>query len=480
MPVARKIAYNVAASSISKILSTVLALVAIGFITRYLGAEGFGDYAIVLAFFSFMAAIADLGLYQISTREISRMGADEEKIMGNIFSMRIVASFFVLIITPLIIAFFPYPTAVKEGIFIVALSFLFSSGYQILNGVFQKNLAMDKVAFSELIGKVVQVAGVIFAVKANLGFKWIVVALLVYMIVTFAVVFFWSKKYIRFRLHFDFKYWKLFLKESLPVGAGAIITFIYFKTDTILLSVIKSSADVGIYNAAYKVLENITFFPAMVAGLVMPLMSRDIFTNRASFNEISNKTFKFFVIMVVPLVVGTLFLSEGVINLIGGAGFAESANVLRILVFALVLIFFGNLFNTILIVGNQQKKLMFVLAVAAITNVVLNLIFVPKFSYTAAAYVSVITELIVVTLTAYLIMAKIKYYPKLERKGSILLAGVLMAMFLFAFKGYNFFLLALGSTFIYFFSLWALRGIKTSEILSLISRKGVQEYEGLP
>jgi O-antigen/teichoic acid export membrane protein len=78
MAVARKIAYNVAAGTVSKILQTILALVSIGFITRYLGTSGFGNYATVLAFLSFFASIADLGLYSISTREISREGADEE------------------------------------------------------------------------------------------------------------------------------------------------------------------------------------------------------------------------------------------------------------------------------------------------------------------------------------------------------------------------------------------------------------------
>ncbi|MCX6763623.1 MAG: flippase [Candidatus Moranbacteria bacterium] len=480
MAIARKIAYNVFISSTAKVLSTILALVSIGFITRYLGKEGFGNYATVLAFFSFFTAFSDLGLYHISTREISRIGAAEEKIMGNIFSLRIISSLLMLIIAPFLLLVFSYPPEVERGIIIAAAAFLFSSGYQVLNGVFQKNLAMDKVAISELIGKVIQVAVVVAAVKLNLGFDWIMSSLLFYMVVTFSIVFIWSRKYTRFKMHFDFAYWKEFLKESIPMGIATIITFLYFKMDTILLSVMRGSADVGIYNAAYKVLENITFFPAMVAGLVMPIMSASIFANRKNFEEISNKTFKFFVILIVPIVVGTLFLAEGIINLIGGAGFAESANILRIIMFSLAFIFFGNFFNTILIVGNLQKKLMFVLALAAIINISLNLIFIPRFSYTAAAYVSVITEMAVVALTAYLVIKKIKYIPKLEKIPGVLMGGLFMAAFLYVFREFNFFFLALGSAAVYFLLLWAFRVIQTSEIISLISKKGVEEYETLP
>ena len=138
MAFARKIAYNVFFSSGAKVASTVLALISIGFITRYLGKDGFGNYSTVFAFLSFFSAILDFGLNAISTREISRPKAEEEKIMGKIFSLRVISSSLVLIITPLLLIVFPYPREVKLGILIVAFSFLFNASYQILNGVFQK------------------------------------------------------------------------------------------------------------------------------------------------------------------------------------------------------------------------------------------------------------------------------------------------------------------------------------------------------
>jgi O-antigen/teichoic acid export membrane protein len=474
MVIARKIAYNVVISSISKVLSTILALVAIGFITRYLGKEGFGNYATVLAFLSFFAAISDLGLYSIVTREISRAGADEEKILGNIFSIRLLASLAIFLFSPIVIFFFSYPKEVNEGIIIVAASLLFSSGYQILNGVFQKNLAMDRVAIAELVGKIIQVAIVILVINAKLSFAWIISALLFNMITSFSIVFFLAKKYVRIHLRFDFDYWKIFLKESMPMGIATIITFTYFKMDTILLSVMKSSSDVGIYNVAYKVLENITFFPAMIAGLVMPIMAHTIFTNRNRFEDISNKTFKVFIVLVVPLIVETLFLADDVIRLIGGAGFVESGQVLRILVFALAFIFFGQFFNTLLIVGNMQKRLMWTLSIAAVTNIVLNLIFIPQFSYIAAAYTSLITEFAVVLLTAYMTITKLKYTPKIEKLPMIILAGILMAVFLYIFNGFNFFMLVVLSSALYFALLWIFNAIETAEITSLISKKEEQ------
>ena len=156
MAVAKKIAYNVFFNATAKVLSTALALVGIGFITRYLGTEGFGNYSTVLAFFSFFVAFADLGLYSIATREISRPNADEKKVMGNVFAMRLISAIILFLITPLIILFLPYPHEVKIGIILASASFAFSVSYSVLNGVFQKNIAMDKVAIADVIGKVLQ------------------------------------------------------------------------------------------------------------------------------------------------------------------------------------------------------------------------------------------------------------------------------------------------------------------------------------
>ena len=471
MVIARKIAYNVLVSSFSKVISTVLALVSIGLITRYLGKEGFGNYATVLAFLSFFSAIADLGLYSTVTREISREEADEKKIMGNIFALRLAVSFGVMILAPVFVFLFPYPREVKQAIMIIAVSFLFSSSYQVLNGIFQKNLAMDRVAISELIGKIIQVVFVFYAIENNLGFLWIIASLLFNMIAGFFLVYFFSKKYISFSLKFDLVYWKKFIKESYPLGIAAIISFIYFKIDTILLSILKTGAEVGIYNVAYKVIENITFFPAMIVGLVFPIISKNIFSNKERFWDISNKTFKVFWLFVVPLIIGIMFFSDEIVKLVGGKDFLDSSIVLKILVFSLGCIFFSNLFNVVLISGNKQKKLMSIMIIAAIFNVVANLIFIPFFSYMASALISVITEFFVVATTLYIMIKDLNYFPKVENFWRIFFSGMVMVLYFFIFSGINFFLLAFSGTAVYALAIWLFKAVKTEEIVSIVSKK---------
>jgi len=471
MAIARKIAYNVIFSVITKVLSTILALVGIGFITRYLGKEGFGDYSTVLAFFAFFGSVADLGLYAITARDISRKDADEKKILGNAFSLRLVSSVAIFLITPILVYFLPYSHDVKIGILIAAASFVFSSTYMVLNGVFQKNLAMDKVATAEVLGKILQIGIIIFAVKNNLGFITIILSILAAMIFNFVVILLLVKKYIPVKLQFDFAYWKKFLKESAPLGISAIVVFIYFKIDTIILSILKTNTEVGIYNAAYKVIENLSFFPAMITGLMFPMFSRHIFSDKKHFTHLANETLKVFVIIIVPLILGILFLSEGVIHLIGGAAFLEAANTLRILIFALAFIFFGGFFNNILIAANHQRKMLLVLIGCAAFNVTANILFIPIYSYTASAIISTLTELIVATMGLILTIKYTAYIPSIKSLPGILFSGFVMAIFLSLFKAQSFIFLVLASSLVYIVLLWLTRTITISELRSIFKDK---------
>jgi O-antigen/teichoic acid export membrane protein len=255
------------------------------------------------------------------------------------------------------------------------------------------------------------------------------------------------------------------------MGGAVLITFFYFKFDTILLSVLNSAEAVGVYNGAYKIIENITFFPAMIIGLVLPLMSRFIFDDTEKFKFIANKTFKVFLLLIVPIMVGVAFLAHDIVTIIGGEEFADSAPVLRILVVALGLIFLGHLFNALLIVGNFQKKLMKVLAFCAVFNITANIICIPIWSYMGAAWTSVATEFLVVFLTGAIAYKKIGYFPKLDGSWKVILSGIAMALFLFSTQHLSFVIGLFGSVLVYGAFLFITRAITKQEIQELLFNK---------
>lgn len=469
MAVAKKIAYNVALNSSIKVFSTVvLSLFSIRLITGHLGPEGFGMYATVLAFFSLFSAIIDLGLGPVTAREISRENADEQNILGKIVTLRLLTSGTLVILSPILIYFFPYSQELKIGIFFAALATVFSTFSYVLNGIFQKRLIMDKVAFIELGGKLLQVGLVWFFITAQFGFLYIASTVVIALIFNATLAYILSRRYIHFRLSFDPSFWKNFLKESLPLGATAIITFAYFKFDTILLSIWQSQAEVGVYNVAYKIIENLVFFPAMLVGLILPLLSRYIYTNRPYFEEIAGKTSKVFLVFVTPLVVGTWFLAPYIVHIISGADFAAAVPVLRILILALACIFFGNYFNMLLIVSNAQKKLMIALLCIALVNVAVNVVVIPLYSYMGAAYTSLLTEFLVALISGILVYRHIHYIPSFEHAGRIMLAGLIMGGVLYMLSSSPFFLSGFVACVVYVLALAVFKAVSLREIRSIL------------
>ncbi len=471
MALVRKIAYNVVLNSFLKVFSTVaLSLFSIRLMTGYLGQEGFGKYATILAFFAFFTAITDLGLGSVTVREISREGADEGKILGNVVALRLVASGALLVISPFLMFFFGYSSDMKAGILIAALATVFATFSSILNGIFQKHLAMDKVAMVEFFGKILQVGLIILIIRQNFGFLFIACTLIASLSFNALTAFALSRRYATFHLHFDFSYWKEFLRQSLPMGATAVITFAYFKMDTILLAVLQSNAHVGIYNVAYKIMENLIFFPAMLAGLILPLLSRFIFTQRDRFEEIADKTFKVFFLIIIPIIIGTWFLAPDIITIVSGSEFQESIPVLRILIFALGFIFFGSYFNMLLVVGNAQKKLMQTLIFAALFNIALNFFLIPRYSYIGSATTALLTEGLVVLLTGALVYKHIHYTPSFRDVKRILFSGAVMAVILFLLEPYSFLLSGLLSMGTYIGMLWLTKAINPDEIASIFQK----------
>lgn len=467
--IARKIAYNIVISGAAKVLSIALALFAIGLLARYLGPEGFGKYTIALAFFGFFAAIGDLGLHSIAVREISRKDADETKILSKIFTLRLIVSSVIFSLVGLFVWFLPYPLETRQAIFIVAGAFIFATSYTFLNSLFQKKLAMDRVALAELIGKVLQMGVIIALVRYDLGFIYSVLAVLLAMVSNFILIYLFSRKFITLTLSWDPAYWKAFLKKSYPMGISAVATFLYFKIDTILLSLYQGEFAVGIYGAAYKIIETLVFFPAMVIGLVMPLFSRYIFTDREVFLKTANITVKFFLLLIIPLVICVQFLAPEIIAIVAGDQFSASVPLLKILIFALAAIFFAQVFINIVIASNNQKTLMYILVAAACFNIVANLIFIPLYSYTGAAFVSVATEIFVALSAAIVACKKANYTLALHKPIQIIIIAVLMVVVI-TITPLNIWLAILCGIIAYAVLILWLRVVTLAEIKSIVAK----------
>jgi len=261
------------------------------------------------------------------------------------------------------------------------------------------------------------------------------------------------------------------LKESLPLGLAVIFTLIYFRLDTLMLSLMKPAADVGIYNLGYKFLESLIFFPTMFIGLVMPLMSEYALSAKEKFRKVVQKALDVLLIFAIPLMIGILFLSERMVVLIAGQEFVLSSGVLDILIIAVGIIFLSVLFSNMIISLRKQKALVYIYGLGAIINLIANFIFIPKYSYYGAAATTVITEFVVVCLMLIVLFKILRYLPSFRSFVKPFLAGLVMALLLYFLADLSLFILIFLGALVYFFVLYLLDGASIKKVLSLIQKE---------
>jgi len=472
MGLKQKVARNTVISFLGKMTSSAIGLVSIAFIARELGPDGFGSYNIVVAFLYVFSVFADFGLYNILTREISKPDADEKEVVSTIFTSRIILLVFFYLLSFLVVMLIPtYSNEVKMGVLVTSLGFVFLSLSQVLMGIFQKYLKTMLPAIADVSARVVQLVLVLYLYQKGADFMDFLLIFVLGSFINFNLVYFFAKKYIPFSLGLKISEFFDLLKQSWPLAASSVLVLVYFKGDTLILSFLKSSSDVGIYNVAYKIIENIIFFPAMFVGLVMPLLSRYFVSDLPGFKKVFQKSFDFLNIISVPLIFGGYYLAGDIISLIGGSAFSDSVLAFRILIFSVFFIFLGALFGNAIIAIHKQKQVMLAYGSAALFNVFANIYFIQKYSYLGASFVSVATEVLATSLMFIVIYRALRFIPEIGILYKALAASVFMVFVMWAFPFQSLFVLLFVGVVSYFTFMYFSKGISKEDFILFLKMR---------
>lgn len=477
MQLSTKVAYNTLIQITSKIIATALGLVAVAMMTRYLGKEGFGEYTAIITFLSFFGIVADLGLTLVTVQMISKPNIDQDKILGNLFSLRLISALVFLGLAPLVVLFFPYDPIIKIGVAIATGSFLFVALNQILVGLFQKNLRMDKVSIAEIANRVVLVIGIYVVYKINKGLIGLVVVTVLASAVSFFLHYIFSRSFARLQLYFNTEIYKEILKKSWPLALTIFFNLLYLKTDTLLLTLIKRPseigiiAEVGLYGAAYKVIDILITFPFMFAGIILPILTlRWNKNDKEGFKNALQKSFDILMVMAIPLVIGTQFVAKGVMTLVAGQEFSASGPILQILILAAFFIFFGNMFSHAVIAINKQKKLIWLYVFTAITSVIGYFVFIPSFSYFGAAWMTIYSEALVAFGSIIIAWKLIGFFPSFKVFTKSLLASLIMGIILYFLNTNSLIINLTVAILSYGFFLYIFQGLTKKDILILFNK----------
>ncbi len=203
---------------------------------------------------------------------------------------------------------------------------------------------------------------------------------------------------------------KEFFSYSWPLLFFAMISQIFYWTDTFLIGYFNGAFDAGLYNAAIPIVLLMRFVPELFLRLFFPLVTKEFSRNRLKIiRQLSQQVGKWIFILNLPVFLIMFFFPDAIINVLFGAEYIIVGKSLKILAvggFISSLIWISN--NLLSVIGKSKLLLTNLLFVSTL-NILLNILLIPKYGLNGAAFATTIS-MIVLSLILFL---EVRYFLSL-------------------------------------------------------------------
>ena len=367
-------------------------------IIRKFGAAKYGAFAFAFSFASLFSTLFDFGFSTAITREFAR-DPNEEKVFPALLMLRAllgVAVVFLIFMTSLVVT----SDGLTRKVMLILGFHIFS--FELLNFFYALFRARQKMQFEAIlrIANLFILSAFIMAVLyvrptvLNLSYAYIS-ANVITLLIVFASTILWDRKGLLFHPVFNPSVWKKFLLIGGYLALAKGMGDITMHTDSVMLGYLGLITENGWYKAAVKINGLILFPMALISSAVFPALAAMLKESKERFIRLWKLWYKVTIFLAGMLcsiafanadrIVGTLYISE----------FQPAAAALKLLIFMALIAYIYNSYYHILIIFGLQKKIFHVLVVAALLNIVLNLILIPRISLYGACVATVITHLLI-------------------------------------------------------------------------------------
>lgn len=413
MSVGAGITRSLGGALLGKIVLVVGGMATYALLARYLGAEGLGHYRTVLSILGLSAAFLDLGLYQVTLAELSRKASDERHILGNAFTLRILATATAVILAALGAAAYQLDHMVVLGLVIGGAGWTAYRVSEWAIAIFQHRLDQQKAAAGEVTGVLVTLLLVALLTRTDGGFLAMLAATSIGWLAGMGVALVLARRIVPFSAGLDWPTARDLIRKGLPLGGARVLQVVQLRSDILLLAAAGSLVEVGFYDVGLKLYEIVTTIPFILAGLLLPLFVGDLGVSSQAFSQRLQAAMSILLTVFSMVVVGVMFHAESLSMLLAGPEFGRSGDVMRVLVIAIV---FASLIHPLrfaAIAMGRESTIFRVDLVACVVAVTAYVTLIPRYGIYGAAAGKVIADL--TTLTLMLFMLRDGAQPKIWR-----------------------------------------------------------------
>ena len=373
-------------------------------IARVLGPEGQGLYSLIILFPSLLLIFTSFGINPASVFLIGKGKYSPKEVFGNGIIFNSLISILSILIGLIVIFFFSenfFPGVEKKYLFLILplipLTLFFGLGSQILLGM-QKIKKYNIVSFLQTSLFLILI-GVLFFQWFSIGS--VILAQIFSFLLAGIILFFIVKKEVGgFSLRFNKNYFKESFSYGIKMHLGGIFSFLHYRIDLFLLNIFINPLAVGFYYAAAKLAEGIWVFSTSASTMLFTRVASE--KDEKGLKEFTPIVCRNVLLITLLIVVLLFFLSDWIITLFYSEDFIDSVRPFQILLIGTLAISgWRILANDI---AGRGKPLLntYVIGASVVLNIILNILWIPKYGITGAAWATAISYLFMLVPTLFI------------------------------------------------------------------------------
>jgi O-antigen/teichoic acid export membrane protein len=465
MSITKRVFKNSVWLLLANVVVRMLGAFVVVLLARGFGVEVFGQYSFALSFVGFFTLFTGFGFGSLMIRDVSKDKSLTAKYINNILGIKIVFGIISLIILYIISLFIGKSPTLLIAMYIFGIQLVVSSFSDILRSVFHAYEVMEFDSISRIIEKTIWAVLLLLLIFNKLSLINVALATLLSAILGLIITYWLVRaKISKIKIEYDKKFWKKIIITATPFAITGLFALINFRIDQVMLYFLTNDLTVGLYSAAYKIIDILSVVPTLLLASLYPVFSVLYHKNKSLFNKTFDISLRYAIVLAFPIVIGIYSLANQVIMLAYGTEYLSSVSVLKILIFISLISFINTPLFVVLNAIGKQKITMINAGCTALVNVIMNFILIPRYGIHGAAFATIISELTFLTLSAYQLRKvniKLDLFSKLLKP---LIASIVMGVFIYYFMQLNIFIIIPVAAAIYFIALFALKEFSKEDI----------------
>lgn len=402
-------------------------------VQNLVGDESYGLYFALFNFSMILNILLDAGITNYNNRNIARHNFLLPKHLSNIVGLKLMLAVVYAIFSLVVAAIIGYNKIQFHLLFFLIFNqFLISFTLYLRSNITALQLFRTDSLLSVLDRSLmIAICSVLLftnVLGGKFSIQWFVyaqtVAYILTALITFAIV---LKKSGKITIRFNLKFFIVFLRKSYPYALLILLMALYNRIDSVMIERLlpepTGHEQAGIYAQAFRLLDAVSMFGALVAGLLLPMFSKMI-KQREHVGEMVKLAYTLLIVPAIVVAVSSVYYDGEIMSLLYKSNTAYSSDILGILMIGFIGIATTYIFGTLLTANGSLKQLNIMAFSGMILNVVLNLILIPRLQAYGSAYASLATQLF--TGATQLILALVIFRLK---------PGFTFIIQLFAFTG---------------------------------------------